>query len=146
MNSASDQALTDSVVTTFADMAFIDVAILPEPPADFDISHVISVSFTDPVAGNLALYLPYECKRQIVENIYGEDWQNLSSTEIDDCLLEILNVLAGNFLNNCYAPGERVSMSFPELLFDDHRIHDLDKKKEFYYDAEGQPFKLALIL
>ena len=41
---------------------------------------------------------------------------------------------------------EQVRSLLPELLYDDHRIHDTARKKELYYDAEGNPFKLALFL
>ena len=154
MSSESDLAevLTEAVTTTFSEMAFIDIAAVPgsaettEEPDESAFSHILSVAFTEPEAGKIALYLPYACKRQIVENIYGSDWQTLSSTEIDDCLLEILNVLAGNFLNRWYAREGRVGMSFPELLFDDHRIHNLAKRKEYCFDAEGNEFKIALVL
>lgn len=140
------EVLAESVVATFAEMAFVDIAEVPETAEPLEYSHILAVDFIEPGAGSLALYLPYECKRQIVENIYGSDWKALSSTEIDDCLLEILNVLAGTFLNNYYGVERRISMSFPELLFDDHRIRNLANRKEFCFDAEGNQFRIALIL
>ena len=140
--------LQDSVVAaverTFSDMAFLDVVEVPEISARLKFGHILHISFTEPEEGEIALFLPSECKRKIVENIYGRDWGDLHATEIDDCLLEMLNVLAGNFLSDCYGDAKKHNVSLPELRFDDSGIFKGDKFAQFYFDAEEMPFKVSI--
>ena len=84
---------------TFSDMAFVDVTELEQPPEDTRYGQVLHIAFTLPVNGQMILYLPTPCKKLLVENIYSRNWEELKTSEIDDCLLELLNVLAGNFLH-----------------------------------------------
>ena len=63
---------------------------------------------------------------------------------IDDCLLEMLNVLAGSFLNSYYGEEVKYSLTFPEILFDDKEIDEGAKSHIFYFDAEGIVFKVSI--
>ncbi len=92
----------------------------------------------------MVLFLPSECKRLIVKNIYGSDWNELHDPEIDDCLLEILNVLAGNFLNEYCGNDAKHDMSLPGLLFDEKEMSLSEAPSENYFDAEGTIFKIAI--
>ncbi|NOY07361.1 MAG: chemotaxis protein CheX, partial [Spirochaetes bacterium] len=129
------EALTPAVIKTFSDMAFIDAEVLKEIPEKLTYGHIIHISLSAPEHGEIALFLPSECKKMIVENIYGSDWTSLNATEIDDCLLEILNVLAGNFLTEYFGAGVKHDISLPELLFD----AEMDEKNgftELFFNAE----------
>ena len=64
-------AIEQSVKRTFADMAFIDVEMNAEGASDFSTGQLIHISFSEPVEGEMVLFLPVECKLKIVENIYG---------------------------------------------------------------------------
>jgi len=140
------KSFTDSVVETFADMAFIDV--IPENDFDGEITHsgIMGLSFKKPGEGSLFFYMTKECKKQLVENIYGEDWFILNDMEIDDCLLEILNVLAGDFLKNLYGKDEKVSMSFPKLYFDDEELPAVENPFSFIFNAEGAMFSAKVLI
>jgi len=106
------ETLISAVIRTFSDMAFIDVEVLKEIPEELTCSHIIHISLSAPEHGEIALFLPSDCKRMIVENIYGSDWTSLNPTEIDDCLLEILNVLAGNFLTEYFGAEVKLNMIY----------------------------------
>ena len=142
--SAAEPALGAAVLKTFSDMAFIDVAPSPVCEETISYSHILSIALRQPVVGGLALYLPSECKRMIVENIYGEEWEQLSGVQIDDCLLELLNVLAGNFLNEYCGAGLQHNISLPELIFDETELQRPEEVNEYLYDAEGVCFKVVL--
>jgi CheY-specific phosphatase CheX len=139
-----EESVVSSVVKTFADMAFIDVVETNEPEEDFHFSQIIHISIFEPGQGDIALYLPSECKKMIVENIYGSDWDSLHATEIDDCLLEILNVLAGNFLKNYCGKGIKHNISLPELLFDETEMSRKNGFTDLFFDAEGNVFKISI--
>ena len=138
------ESVAPAVERTFSDMAFIDVTELTEHSAKIDSSHIIHIYFHEPMEGEIALVLPSECKRMIVENIYGCDWRDLHATEIDDCLLEILNVLAGNFLDEYWGRDVKHDISLPELRFDENEIDAGSGFTDFYFDAEGVPFKVSI--
>lgn len=140
-------SINQAVITTFMDMAFIDA--MPRDSCEsgsVEFSHIIHIDFKAPAEGSLILYLPTACKRMIVENIHGSDWLELSADEIDDCLLEVLNVLAGNFLSIYCGAESTHNMSFPEILFDESDIADKSTYEEFCFDGEGVLFKTAIAL
>jgi CheY-specific phosphatase CheX len=139
-----EKALEEAVAQTFSDMAFIDVVEAVDCMKEINFSHILDISFFKPKEGKIVLFMPSECKKMIVENIYGSDWSKLYDTEIDDCILEILNVLAGNFLNEYYGKEVRHDISLPELLFDETEIKNNKYLIEKFFDAEGTPFKVSI--
>lgn len=138
--SAVARAFTDAVVDTFAEMAFIDVISENHYEGEIDYSGIMGLEFSRPGRGHLLFFMSKECKKRLVENIYGEDWITLNDMEIDDCLLEILNVLAGDFLKNIYGPEAKISMSFPKLYFDDKELPEEPGQLKFIFNAEGAMF------
>jgi len=130
-------ALERTVVESFSEMAFIDA--VPTQPGEIAVSHIMHLQFSGPESGELVLHLPHGCKQRIVENIYGEDWNNLHSSEIDDCLLELLNVIAGNFLQVLFGDTTTYDISLPQLLFDDSKLRG--EFVECFFDAEGDLMK-----
>ncbi|MBN2657253.1 MAG: chemotaxis protein CheX [Spirochaetales bacterium] len=133
-------AFNDAVIRTFAEMAFIDV--IPEHHHEGKISYtgIMGLEFSHPGRGHILFYMTKDCKKQLVENIYGEEWIRLSDMEIDDCLLELLNVLAGEFLKNLYGDNDKVAMSFPRLYFDEDTVPGRPGQLKFVYNGEGALF------
>ena len=142
-NTKIREALRVAVEGTFMDMAFIDV-IESKSEKPVESSGVLYIAFSHPVDGGMILRLPMECKRMIVENIHAADWEDLSSEEKDDCLLEALNVLAGNFLNAYCGKESSHNMSFPQMLFDEEEISGQNSYESFRFDAEGVIFQIDL--
>lgn len=134
-------ALLKAIQKTFMDMAFVDI-IPADGGRDVNYSSVLYINFFQPVAGGMILRLSKEFKMTIVENVHGSDWESLTSDEIDDCLLEILNVLAGNFLNEYCGKSIGHNMSFPQLLFDEQEVVALEEYASYYFDAEGIIFQV----
>jgi len=139
-------SLVRAVVDAFADMTFLDVAQSSPADTPAPTSHVISVGFTHPVRGQIALYLPFACKQNVVQNVYGQNWDELTAADIDDCLLELGNVLAGSFLNVFCGTDAPRSVSLPALLFDDAELSCDGKLVEVSFEAEGLPFRVLLCL
>jgi hypothetical protein len=137
-------AIETAVVESFSEMAFIDVAFTQECVEESQISHILFLSFSEPEAGYISLYLSTECKKKIVENIYGKDWAELQDEDIDDCLLELVNVLAGRYLKFSYGEEAKHSMSLPQLLFDETELPEYKDNGIFYFSAEEVPFKVGI--
>ncbi len=137
------EAVTSAVGMTFMNMAFVDV-MPAEDVGELEYSHILHITFSSPLNGGMLLFLPTECKKTIVENVHGSNWESLTTDEIDDCLLELLNVLAGNFLNLYCGNDVGHNMSFPQILFDESEIPEKGNFQEFFYDAEGAFFKVGV--
>jgi transcription antitermination factor NusG len=137
------ESLERAVEMTFMNMAFVDVMITDEH-LDLTYSHIIHITFSNPVAGGMTLYLPTECKKMIVENIHGTNWDTLTTDEIDDCLLELLNVLAGNFLNHYVGQERSHNMSFPQIMFGEEEIDGIENYMQYFFLAEGVPFSVGI--
>ncbi len=131
-----EEALRSAVSLTFADMCFLDVqpALGEEHPGDGQLLHI---AFSAPIRGGMILLLPLDLKRQIVENIHASAWEELNATQIDDCLLELLNVLAGNFLQMLFGESRKVNLSFPEVLFERSEVDENALFKDYFFSAEG---------
>ena len=101
--------------------------------------------FSRPVQGDITLLLPAAAKRKIVENIYAKDWKLMDETEIDDCLLELLNVLAGNFLREYSRTTAGHDLSLPEVQFEP-TPHEQNGEERCFFDVEGTPFEARIHL
>ncbi len=139
-----ESAITSAVEQTFINMAFIDVIRTESHEISPDVSQLIVIDITRPVRGTILLRLPLALKRQVVETIHAENWDSLNAREIDDCLLEILNVLAGNFLHSLFGGNTKYNITFPQIVFDEEEFGDETGLEKFYYDAEGIIFQLSI--
>lgn len=136
--------LDEAVQMSFGEMAFIDAVPLKDLEEEVDTHQILFLDFQEPARGWIALFLPLALKKQISENIYAKDWGELNSEEIDDCLLELLNVLGGNFLS-LYAGGDtRHNLSFPQVLFDEGEVPEDDSILSSSFDGEGIPFIIKM--
>jgi len=70
----------------------------------------------------------------------------MHATEIDDCLLEILNVIAGNFMADLLGRDVKYNISFPAVNYDEEDIENLQSSQEIYFNAEGPIFKINVLI
>ncbi len=150
MNCTSTPSVADAayaaLADTLADMAFVDVMRAENDGTELDVRQIMHIRLLAPCEGEMALYLPLAAKQLIVGNTYGSEWETLDATQIDDCLLETLNVLAGNFLKECFGEDTQHEVSLPELLFDESELKDTQGLERLFYDAEGIPIGIAVRL
>lgn len=137
-------ALANAVIETFAELAFIDVIKIDKSDTPISYSQILHIDFLDPHPGSMALFLPLSLKKKIVENVFANNFESLRRSDIDDCLLELLNVLGGNFLNRYYGVDIEHSLSLPHILFDEEEILYKENFTEYYFNAEGEYFKVPL--
>ena len=136
--------VTAAVRLTFEEMAFLDVnpgaADPPGPPAEE--GPVLFLSYTLPRGGAFALFLPKALKFQVAEAIYGENWNLISSIQLDDSLLELLNVLAGRLLTERFGQDTVYSMGLPTVLYDPPGIFPGMGQREFCFHVDEHEFNL----
>ncbi len=136
-----EKSIIQAVEKTFLDMLFIDIAKIFDMDKNADFSSVLSISFINPVKGEMVLSLPFETKKMILENIHGVNWESLTPQAIDDCLLEVLNVLGGNFLNYFSGDNKKHNMSFPKIITDKNKELPEDEETiRCFFNGENVPF------
>jgi hypothetical protein len=140
------QALVEEAVRlTFEEMAFLDVAPGPPPaptPESDEPGPVLYLVYSRPRAGSFALSLPKEIKFQVAESIYGEEWASLSSGQLDDSLLELMNVLAGRLLTENF-PDQGYAMGLPTVLYGPPEPLPDEQKTTFPFHLDDQGFVLV---
>ena len=134
-------AVENTVMETFAEMAFLDV--MPSETANqFGNSQGFAVDISGAEQLRCYLDMSVSAKHSVVENIHADAWTELNSEEIDDCLLEILNVLGGTLGRALWGEAVRCKLGFPEVVVmipgRDDDVHVFD------FDAEGEPLTVIL--
>lgn len=145
-NSKLKRAIVTAAKKAFEDMAFIDITMNKEDDVMIMPYQILSVSYCEPESGEIVLFLSSGCVRMIVENIYGREWKSLDKEDTCDCLLELLNVLAGNFLRLFYKHSHHHHTTFPKIVPGIPGTGEMDEYNTFYFSAEGELFKVCLKL
>lgn len=138
------QALTEAVGLTFANLAFMDAEPDSAHPGEPSPGQVIAIEFLHPLDGYLMVYLTAATKQLIIENIHGVGWKSLSGSEVNDCLMELTNIMAGNFLVLIGAGEHRYSLSLPQVLYDTSDLVDEDELVDHYFSVNGQITRISI--
>ncbi|MCK5202206.1 MAG: chemotaxis protein CheX [Spirochaetales bacterium] len=140
------EAMIKAIESVFSEMIFIDTLHIDEAPENFTYTQILYIDIISPVKGYIIAYLPLELRKTIVETIHSIDWDEMHATEIDDCLLEILNVIAGNFMADLLGRDVKYNISFPAVNYDEEDIENLQSSQEIYFNAEGPIFKINVLI
>jgi hypothetical protein len=89
--------------------------------------------------------MPKEVKFLSAENIYGESWKDLTSSQIDDSLLEMLNVLVGRLLTVHFGEHVGYVMGLPTVLFDEPSYEANYQHQEFAFHVDNFRFTLTWV-
>jgi len=130
------------VQMTFEGMTFLDVASASAEPVETESGPILFLPYSHPKAGSIALNLPKEIKFLSAENIYGESWKDLTSSQIDDSLLEMLNVLAGRLLTHHFGEETAYVMGLPTVLFDEPPLDQGMAIQEDFFRVDNFRFSL----
>ena len=139
-------AMIKAIESVFSEMVFIDTLHLDQKPEDFTYTQILYIDIISPENGYIIAYLPIELRKTIVETIHSTDWDEMHATEIDDCLLEILNVIAGNFMTDLLGRNNKYNISFPAVNYDEEDIENIESSQEIYFDAEGSIFRINVLM
>jgi hypothetical protein len=140
----NDPKLVDSIVSmvidTFSDMAFIDVNIITDKKIENDYENVFAIDVIKPFRATIYILLSDLLKKNITNNIYGEDSDKLRENELDDCLLEILNILSGKLLALYLDKSINYKIDFPRIIVD-FKKKNYENINYIVFDAEGIIFE-----
>jgi len=139
------EAIIKTIESVFSDMVFIDTLHIDSKPENFNYTQILYIDILTPQSGYIIAYLPLELRKTIVETIHSTDWDDMHASKIDDCLLEILNVIAGNFMTELLGGDVKYNISFPAVNYDEEDIEDIEKSQEVFFDAEGSVFRINIL-
>ena len=140
------EAIIKSIESVFSEMIFIDTLHMDEKPENFTYTQILYIDIISPVNGYIIAYLPLELRKTIVETVHSTDWDEMHATKIDDCLLEILNVIAGNFMADLLGRDVKYNISLPAVNYDEEDIENLQDSQEIYFNAEGPVFRINVLI
>jgi len=146
----SRDALSDAVCSTFADMTFIDVAPAragagpgARPVAAPGIREVrAAIDVLRPVSGRLELRMPEDLRARILDILYDGS-EGEGGERRDDSVLELLNVIAGQFLSRYFGRNAEVKLELPQYLYF-HEDNEGETIVDLDFDAEGLPARALL--
>jgi len=135
-----ESSLSFSIKNTFHDMAGKKVDLKENIQGEIHYTNVFMMESFQPQELCLQFFFPLEAKRLLVESVLQQDWSELSHEYIDDCLLEMVNIIGGNFFCRYFSP-RRYEISLPQLTFDNRGI---SPGEMYYFETEGILFAVSL--
>jgi len=138
-----ESQVLEIVRTTFEEMTFMDVDVTNPQTLDLEIGPILFLPYSHPRAGSVCLGMPKEIKFLSAENIYGESWKDLSSDQIDDSLLEMLNVLVGRLLNAHFGEQSAYVMGLPTVLYGEPEREANSEHQVYRFQINNLAFFLA---
>lgn len=130
-----------AVEEAFEVMAFIDVS--QSKSEEYKCRNKIRIDIIKPFKGNIYLLFSDDLTDKIIGNIYGDDSAKLNTKTKNDCLLELMNIVAGNFMTFYFGASADYEMDLPEV---DTEIPEQDYKNRVncFFNAEGLKFRAII--
>lgn len=111
------QAMINAASQTMENMLFMEVLEHfdrgYEIPAD-DLAWT-SMLIHDPVQGEVRLAMPRSLLKNLTGNIFAMDEAEVTESQMNDILNELLNTIAGLFMTNLLADDQKYQLGLPEL-------------------------------
>ena len=110
------KALIDAIITTFSEMAFIDVDAMDNSAASGFIGNCLtpSIKILNPYQLTVTIAAPLESVRFLVESLYSDINGEVDENTMQDVLAETLNTLAGCFMKKFLEEHVGYELGLPE--------------------------------
>ncbi len=141
-----DHSMTLAVVETLENLAFLEVYPAKEDSPELQETDALTASLLihDPLQGELRLLMPQALASGICETVYNMSAEDLSAQMVNDTFAEIINIIAGRFMNEVL-PGEQVyRLGLPEI----DQLEALDSEipsREWKFVVEEQPLSIIAL-
>ncbi len=141
--SSIGKALVLSVKSVLEDMAFLTAESvqgnrITAEPAFF-------IHLQNPVKGALILSVSEEDKIKIAENVYGKAGSEINVKESNECLLEFVNVVTGQFVNRLDVENTQYALGIPKLISREGDLYSYSYGYDFFFEAEGIMLQIRLL-
>lgn len=118
MSEKLEQDMYDAIVKTLENMAFMEVSqdveeAMRYPAEEMAVSRLL---IHDPIQGEMYLLMPKPLLSKIVSSVYIMPVEELSEQMLLDMLGELINTVAGLFLNAHLPEDQTYSLGLPEQV------------------------------
>ncbi len=137
-------AINNSVSTVIEQMAFLDVE--PAKEVRFVSEPKYFIHMESPINGALIFSIPDTSKKNLAGNIYGKDFSEIKMNEINECLLELVNIITGQFLNKLDIKNAQYILGIPKIIFREEDLYTYSHNYNYFFNAEGSEFQIKLML
>ncbi len=137
-------ALTRSVTMAMEEMAFLGVKRIEGGGIESEPAYFVNLQ--SPVKGALILSIPQDGKGKLAGNVYGKARSDISGAEIDDCILELVNVITAQFMIRLDFKKIQYILGVPKLIFRQGDLYSYPYSYDYSFEAEGIPFQIRLMM
>ncbi len=140
------ELLTEATVSVFAEMAFLDAVTIrggEAVPRDGEGTKCAVIDVMAPLSCRLELRVPAELRDRMVDILFSETPEGQRRKHAEDALLEMLNIITGNFLASYFGAATELQLSLPRYLYFDEELPGT-AVADLRLDAEGAPFSVSL--
>ena len=111
------QAMIHAVSQTLENMAFMEAMEHTDRNYQIPLEELVWASLLvhDPVQGELRLAMPQNLLRKLTVGVFSMDEEEITETQMQDILNELLNTIAGLFMTNLLADDQPYKLGLPQL-------------------------------
>lgn len=112
-----NRGLESAILKTIEEMTFEEVEIVSDNTKeipDQGEKFWSALPLKKPYSGELILELPLKCARKMAEQLYPNDAENINDEAIHDLIKELLNTIAGRFLNEIVQLDQGFEVGLPK--------------------------------
>jgi len=141
-----ETAMRNSVVDTLEQMAFLEISTgeNSSAPATVKDGRTVSLLIHDPVQGELRLCMSKPLLVRITEILYNISENEITDQMLNDNLAEIINIIAGRFMNEMVDDGQAFRLGLPELDPEDLFESGLESR-EWVFTSDSDEFTVVAI-
>ncbi len=139
--------MVSAVTSTLENMAFMEVLPLSaeereEHPVDEE-NIFAAQRVSRPLVGEFVLFMPKTMVQYVAEALYTQPKEELADHIQQDLLVEILNTVAGRFLNEYLSQDKIYKLELPKIV---EEFNNDEKKpvKRWFFQMEGKVFGITV--
>lgn len=138
--------LSSAVSEAFAEMAFLDAA--PDSPDAAEPSpegetQCAAIDVMAPLSSRIEMRVPPAIRDRVIYALFSDCPERDRKKNAEDSILEMLNVIAGNFLSAYFGAQTELRLALPRYLYLDEKLPGT-ALANLRMNAEGTPFELTL--
>jgi CheY-specific phosphatase CheX len=145
MSEELDAAIYGAIANTLENMAFLEVGRDLEDATRYPAEETVCCRLLihDPLQGEIYLVMPIPLMRKIASTVYIMPEEELSERMLLDMLGELVNTVAGLFMNAYLPKNQTYALGLPETGVD-RPESVLSTMKEWEFQTEDTVFSLSL--
>lgn len=138
--------LCSAVSEAFAEMAFLDAARASESESELppeEETQCAAIDVMAPLSCRIEMRIPPTIRDRVIDALFSDCPERDRKKNAEDSILEMLNVITGNFLSAYFGPQTELQLALPRYLYLDEKLPGT-ALANLRMDAEGTPFELTL--